>query len=127
VDLVMGPRRLAVAGTVFLTPQDQDRQREANLNRGKRRVEFGRLLVPPTLLIESVSMGHESHDRETKRRWYAEFAVPNYWVLDAYQRTLECLVLEGDAYRLDAAGREKQTVRPAVFTGLEIELAPLWG
>jgi len=53
-----------------------------------------RILVPPTLVIESVSPGHEAHDRQTKKRWYAEFGVPSYWVLDAFARSLECYRLE---------------------------------
>jgi len=127
VDVVIDLRRLAVADCVWLTPEDQARQRRANAESGDPRVKFGRLLIPPALVIESVSMGHESHDRETKRRWYAEFGIPNYWILDAYQRTLDCLVLDGNAYRVDAAGRDKETVRPTVFVGLEITLASLWG
>ena len=47
---------------------------------------------------------HEAHDRVTKRRWYAEFGVANYWLLDVFGRSLECLVLDGGEYRADAAG-----------------------
>lgn len=87
---------------------------------------FGRILVPPTLVIESISLGHEAHDRETKRVWYAEARIPNYWLLDAQQRTLEWLVLAGDDYRLDSAGRDSNEVGPAMFPGLTIPLSKLW-
>ena len=89
-------------------------------------LRFGRLLVPPTLVVESVSVGHEDHDEETKRRWYAEVRVPNYWLLNPYQRSLECLVLKGDHYQIDQAGRGRERLRPKLFPGLVILMGGLW-
>ena len=82
--------------------------------------------VAPTLVIESMSIGHEDHDRETKRGWYAELKVPNYWLLNPYARSLECLVLVKDEYRRDAWGRENEQVCPSLFPGLTIPLADIW-
>ena len=84
------------------------------------------MMVPPTLVIESVSWGHEAHDRDTKRRWYAEGKIPNYWILDAQEKSLECLVLDGQDYRVDQTGRDRDEVRPAAFGGLVIPLVKLW-
>jgi Uma2 family endonuclease len=128
VDLILNRRRVAVADLIFMTPEDVRRQREAHARHGRPRpgVRFGRLRVPPTLVIESVSPGHAEHDTETKSRWYAEAGVPNYWLLRAYRRALDCLVLEGDTYRVDQAGRENDQVRPSVFPGLVLSLAELW-
>ena len=125
-DFVVGRKRVARVDLLFMTPEDDRRQQVANAQRGKPRLRFGRLLVPPTLIVESLSLGHEDHDRETKRRWYAEARVPNYWLVDAYQRSLECLVLEQDAYRVDQLGRGNDDVRPSAFPGLVIPLAELW-
>jgi Uma2 family endonuclease len=77
-------------------------------------------------VIESLSWGHESHDRETKRSWYAEAGIPNYWLLDAQERSLECLVLEGSGYRTDQSGRDAAELRPSAFPGLVISLGTLW-
>lgn len=127
-DFIVGRRRVARADLIFMTPEDNRRQIEANAARGRsrRKLRFGRIIVPPTLVVESISPGHEEHDRETKRRWYAEFGVPNYWLLHAYQRSLECLVLDGADYRVDQAGGDEAEVRPALFPGLAIPLAELW-
>jgi len=57
---------------------------------------------------------------------YAEFGVPNYWLLDAHERTLECLVLKGSAYRLHQSGQFKDILRPSLFPGLTIKLADIW-
>jgi Uma2 family endonuclease len=84
------------------------------------------LTIPPALTIESVSHGYEAHDRVTKRAWYAEFGVPNYWIIDGVGRTLECLRLNGDHYDADAAGRRHDIVAPTSFPGLQIRLKQVW-
>ena len=84
------------------------------------------LTIPPTLVIESVSRGHEAHDRETKRRRYAEFGVPHYWIVDADARSLDCLRLDGGVYVDAGVGRGDDVIRPAAFDGLSIPLAEVW-
>jgi Uma2 family endonuclease len=127
VDLILGKLRLPVVDACFLTPEQQEAQKRAHAATGKRRqLKFGRILVPPTLIIESISVGHELHDRDVKRRWYAEAGVPNYWMMDAEARSLECLVLEGKDYRLDQSGHADAEVRPTAFPGLVIPLGRLW-
>jgi Uma2 family endonuclease len=101
-----------------MTPEDHRKQDEAHRKRARNpRLRFGRIRVPPTLIIESVSIGHEDHDRETKRQWYAEAGVPNYWIISAFERSLECLKLVNEKYEIDAAGRAPEQVRPSLFPG----------
>lgn len=125
-DLVAGRKRVARVDLLFVTPDDLHKQIVANKTRPRPKLRFGTMRVPPTLIIESISLGHEAHDRETKRHWYAAAQVPHYWILDAYRQTLECLTLEGAEYRVDQAGRENEEVRPSLFPGLVIPLAELW-
>ena len=125
VDLVLAPKRVARVNLMFTTPADMKRQ-EADATPRRHNLRYGRLRVPPTLIVESLSPGHEDHDADTKRQWYAQARVPNYWLLDGYARSLECLVLEGDRYRTDQAGRNTDEVRPALFPGLVVPLASLW-
>jgi Uma2 family endonuclease len=126
VDLVISPQRVARVDVVFTTPQDLTRQREVNAESGEPELTYGRLLVPPTLIVECVSKGHERHDRVTKRRWYEEFGVPNYWVFDAYQRRLECLMMRSGRYEVDVVGQGDDELRPQLFGGLILPLARLW-
>ena len=84
------------------------------------------LTLPPTMVIESISVGHEAMDRRTKRQWYADFGVRHYWIIDGLRRTLDCLLLEGDQYRDDGNGHDADVVRPASLDGLEIPLSALW-
>jgi Uma2 family endonuclease len=125
-DLVLARKRVVRPDASYMTPEDQKLQQEANARRGKPELKYGRILVPPTLIIESVSPGHEAHDQETKRQWYAEAGVRNYWLVNGYAQTLECLVLEGKEYRVDQMGRGNEQVRPRLFEGLVIELGQLW-
>ena len=129
VDVIVGERRVPRVDAIYLSPQDRKNQKHQNALQGSGRrklLRYGRILVPPTLIIESLSEGHEAHDRITKRMWYAEMKVPNYWLLNYFDESLECLVLEGNSYRVDVAGRGDQEVRPNLFPSLVIPLARLW-
>lgn len=125
-EVIIDQTRVIRADAVFLTPAQEARQTQAALAAGAVDPDRKRILIAPLLIIESVSPGHELHDRRTKRRWYAEFGVPNYWLLDAFGRSLQCLVLENGAYREDAAGSQEQEVRPSLFPGLVIPLKQIW-
>jgi Uma2 family endonuclease len=126
VDIVVDEDRVARADAAFLTPADKQRQRETALAAGRKDLARTRILIPPTLIIECLSPGHEKHDYRTKRRWYAEFGVPNYWLLAPFQRTLQCLVLRDGAYHDDAVGQGNEEVRPSLFPGLVLHLEEIW-
>jgi Uma2 family endonuclease len=127
VDVIVGETRVPKADAVYMSEEDKARQLRANKSRRKPKgIKYGRLRVPPTLVIENVSKGHESEDRIVKRRFYAEAGIPNYWILDVYEKTLECLALSKGAYTLDQIGRGKGKVSPKCFPGLTIELSKVW-
>jgi Uma2 family endonuclease len=126
VDLVIDEMRVAKADAVWMTPDEQARQADAARRAGRQDPSRTRILVPPSIVIESLSPGYERHDRDVKRKWYAEFGVPHYWLLDAYERTLELLVLRGGAYEVAATARDDGEVRPPSFPGLMIPLAQVW-
>jgi len=126
IEIAISPARVLRADAALLTIEDQLGQAAAAKKAGSNDPDRTRLLVPPTLIIESVSPGHESHDRRTKKTWYAEFGVPNYWILDAFARTLECYRLADKTYYLDAQGRDQESVSPPAFPGLSIPLPRLW-
>jgi Uma2 family endonuclease len=125
-DVVLNQMRVPRVDAVYLSAEALRRQEALNAASRRPRGKYGRVRVAPTLAIESVSPGHEAHDRKTKRRWYAEAGVGHYWIVDAFSKTLECLLLEGGAYRTEQLGRDSGEVRPSLFPGLVIPLADLW-
>lgn len=126
VDVVVGEIRVPKADAVYMTPADKAKQIRAKNAQAPKPLKFGRLTVPPTLIIENISKGHESEDRIVKRRYYAEASIPNYWMLDVFEKSLECLVLKRGKYDLDQIGRGKATLTPKCFPGLKIDLAKVW-
>src|SRR5882762_7339495 len=54
VDLILAPKRVVVADAVVMTPQDHKRQASAIRAVPKPKHGQVRILVPPTLIIESV-------------------------------------------------------------------------
>lgn len=127
VDVVVGEIRVPKADAVYMSRSDLAKQARAKSPRTPKRLKYGRVCVPPTLVIENISKGHESEDRVVKRAYYAEASIPNYWILDVYQRSLECLVLKRGKYVIDQLGRGKATVTPGCFSGLSIDLSKMWG
>jgi len=128
VDLIVAEDRVFRVDGVLLTPEDVRKQTAARRLAGRDEARVGRVLIAPTLVVESVSEGHEQHDRVTKRRMYAGFGIPNYWIVDAAARSLRCLRLDDGEYTVDAEGEGEgeQTVRPTAFPGLEIPVQELF-
>jgi Uma2 family endonuclease len=54
---------------------------------------------PPDLIVEIGSPGTRTHDRGAKLAAYARGGVPEYWLAEPADQTLEILTLEGDEYR----------------------------
>lgn len=127
VDIVVNRIRVPRVDAVLLTPAQLQQQAAIEAARKRRKgVKFGRLRVPPTLVIESLSLDHEDHDEVTKRAWYRGFGIPHYWLLNPFRRALECLKLEQGEYETEASGRDSDQVAPSLFPGLTIQLATIW-
>src|SRR5438128_3165066 len=83
-DLVLNKRRIPKVDLMYLTAAQEREQLRLSRHRGRPGVRFGRIVVPPELVVESISLGHEAHDEEVKRDWYAQSGVKNYWLLHAF-------------------------------------------
>lgn len=56
----------------------------------------GSIESPPDLVVEILSPSSLHRDKVAKRRSYADFGVPEYWVVNPQDGTLEQNVLKGD-------------------------------
>ena len=127
VDLQVTVTTRYKADGVVMMPEDILRQtREQALKRPTDH-PLGVIIVPPTVVIESISRGHETSDRIEKFRDYAGFGVANYWIVDAYRKTFEGWRLEDGAYVADFAGSGGAVVEPAVFPGLAMAASRIVG
>ncbi len=127
VDIQISSTRVIRADVVFVIGDDLARFNSLKLPKGITSWRKNGLTLPPTLVIESVSQGHEDHDRKTKRKWYAEFGLKHYWIVDGFSKSLECLLLQGNQYVNEATGSAAQVLTPPSLPGLTISLSELWG
>lgn len=127
VDLIVSEDDVLRVDGMLITDREEAEQQRVLVQLKRPAGRLGRIRVAPALVIESVSAGHERHDRLTKSRLSAGFGIPNYWLVDTMRQTLDCMALDGEAYREDVRGRVHDVLRPTAFPGLEIRCAALWG
>ena len=123
--------RSTIADAAFMDPATMARHFATAQELGIPKPLEAPCLVPPLIVIESVSRGHERHDRVTKRKWYAQWGVPHYWLIDGPAERMECLKLDAPSgsYLDDAAGVRGEgdaELRPSLPFPLTIPLARLW-
>jgi Uma2 family endonuclease len=126
VDVLLRAGRMPRPDMVFLTREQLERQAKMEAKRGLANDDYRPLFVAPYLIVESISKGHEDHDRLTKREWYAQAQVPHYWLLNSSDRSLACLVLNSRQFAEQASGQDSQIVHSQVLGGFDIPLAELW-
>ncbi len=85
-----------------------------------------RVYVSPDVIVEVLSDSTARNDRIAKTGAYAEFGVPNYWIVDPAARTLEAFALRDGLYVLVAALDETQNFTPAAFEELSIPLGQVF-
>jgi len=79
----------------------------------------------PDLVVEVVSDSSRTIDRFAKRDHYAEFGVPEYWLLDPLESRLEVLRLEAGKYRWVGSFGKGDTLESPTFPGLQIPVSSL--
>lgn len=80
----------------------------------------------PLLVVEIISETSRRKDRLRKRRVYQEAGIQHYWLVDPYEKTIECLAPHDGEYILAASGMDEETVTHPDFPGLSIPLSELW-
>jgi Uma2 family endonuclease len=81
---------------------------------------------PPAIVIEVLSPSAVSRDRVAKAHRYAAGGVPHFWIVDIEGRRVECLRLEGGAYRLVIEAEGDATLTHPEWPGLAVDLSALW-
>jgi Uma2 family endonuclease len=81
--------------------------------------EDGKLHDAPDLVVEVLSPGtkNRQRDRQVKLELYSRRGVPEYWILDWRQRTLDVYRREGGGLRHAATLREADTLESPILPG----------
>ncbi len=77
----------------------------------------------PDLAVEVLSRSTEARDRGRKLQLLARFGVPECWIVDPVQNTLEIYLLRGPAYERVAAHDEHQEVQSPTLLDLSFPAA----
>ncbi|MFQ6014317.1 MAG: Uma2 family endonuclease [Anaerolineae bacterium] len=93
-------------GEVFLAPCDVVLSQEDVvqpdlffISKGRRHlITEKNISGAPDLVIEILSPHTEKLDRTLKRKLYAKYGVPEYWLVDPVAKTVEILALRGEVY-----------------------------
>ncbi len=84
---------------------------------------------PPDLVIEILSSGSRHRDEVTKPRLYAQYGIPEYWIVDPFREAVRVYRLDGGRYRKVAelrAAAGDRLVSP-LLPGLAIDLGEIFG
>ena len=79
--------------------------------------------VVPDLVVEVLSRSTEARDRGRKRELLGKYGVPEYWIVDPVNNTLEVYALRGVAYELAGIYDERHDVTSPTLPGLSFGAA----
>lgn len=81
----------------------------------------------PDFIAEVLSPTTTQTDREEKFSEYAQAGVPEYWIIDPDERTVEAFVLPGDQYVLHGRFRPGESVRSSLLPDFEVAVDVILG
>ena len=79
----------------------------------------------PDLVVEVLSPGSARRDRVEKRRWYRQYGVREYWIVDASARRIDVLVLQQPRSRRRQFA-ERAALTSTVFPDLGLRVADVF-
>lgn len=80
---------------------------------------------PPDLIIEILSPGTATRDRDLKRKRYEHFSVQEYWLVDPDQNPLELLAVKHGRYVEACRAARPAQCAPTLLPGLVLDLGLL--
>jgi Uma2 family endonuclease len=80
----------------------------------------------PDLVVEALSPGTQGNDRGRKLKMFARYGVPEYWLLDPRERTVEVRSLRDRDYALVLTARCGETFTSPRFPDLACEVSWLF-
>jgi Uma2 family endonuclease len=113
-DVVLAPKQVVQPDLLFVRA---DRVAEVV---GERAIQG-----TPDLVVEIISPSSTHTDHFRKRVLYERFGVPEYWIVDPANRSIEVLTLREEGYELFSFAAESGSVSSHVLPGLSVTLEEL--
>jgi Uma2 family endonuclease len=96
------------------------------LNEHASRVGEQVVVGAPDLVVEILSPGTARRDLGIKRDKYRDTGVPEYWIVDALNTSIEVLVLERGAYVRFGLFQRGDVLRSRVLPGFEVPVTDVF-
>jgi Uma2 family endonuclease len=80
----------------------------------------------PDLIAEVLSPSTFRHDRKEKMKMYLQFGVPEYWIVDPKNQSVEVYFLENDSYDMRFFAIETGDIESKVLEGLKFDVAKIF-
>jgi Uma2 family endonuclease len=80
----------------------------------------------PDILIEIISPGSIKRDRIEKKDLYEKFAVPEFWIIDPNNQSIEVYQLQEGHYQIFSFAASEGAVQSAVLAGFELDVAGIF-
>jgi len=77
----------------------------------------------PDVVVEILSPSTRVLDQRVKKRTYARFSIPEYWIVEPVGGHLELFRLAGDEYRLEGRFDRASTLTTPSFAEVNVNLA----
>ena len=81
-----------------------------------------RLWTGADFVLEVLSSDRPNRDRKVKRAEYAAAQIPEYWIVDPDEETIEILSLRGKKYRTVATYRRGEDAKAVTLTGFAVSV-----
>jgi Uma2 family endonuclease len=80
------------------------------------------------LVMEVVSEGEEARQRDyvAKRADYSKAGIPEYWIVDPFEKSVTVLKLDGPEYILHGRFEGSQTATSATLSGFNVACDLIW-
>ncbi len=114
VDVVLSSQQVVQPDVLVLLEEHLDRLQEKCI------------MGPPDLVVEVILPGSITYDRVVKHKLYEEAGVPEYWLVNLQEQSLEVFVLEEGEYRSLGAFRDKQEVQSRLIPRASVPAAQLF-
>jgi Uma2 family endonuclease len=115
IDIVFSDYDVLQPDVIYFSP---DRAHLVDLNRVIRHA--------PDLCVEVLSPSTAATDRGKKMQMFARYGVPEYWIIDPVEESIEIYELAGAGYELALTATGSDAISPAGLPGLTFTAGPLF-